>query len=70
MENRNAVMLAEDEILLDENLDFDALEAQLQSELAEDIAEVEFLEEERNKIGNPTALGDVVMNVVVEQFNK
>ena len=69
MENRNAVMNAENEMIIDENLDFDALEAQLQSELAEDIAEVEFLEEERNKIGNPVALGDVVMNVVVEQFN-
>ncbi len=69
MENKNAVMLAEDEMIIDENLDFDALEEQLQSELAEDIAEVEFLEEERNKIGNPVALGDVVMDVVVEQFN-
>lgn len=69
MENKNAVMLAEEEVFLEENIDFDALEEQIQNELNEDIAEVEFLEEERNKIGNPMELGNVVMNVVVEQFN-
>lgn len=49
-------------------IDFDDLENQLEASLQEQLSDVIFLESEREKIGNPNSLGDVVMNVVWEQF--
>lgn len=44
------------------------LEAQLESELEEKMSELQFLESEREQIGNPDALGSTIKNVVWEQF--
>ena len=52
----------------DDTLDFDELEQQLEEGLDESFAELEFLEEDKAKIGNPDNLGKEVMNVVWEQF--
>lgn len=48
--------------------DFDELEAKLQGQLEEEIAGLEFLQEEKDKIGSPDALGETIKNVVWEQF--
>ena len=46
----------------------DELEATLDDRLTDELAGLEFLKEEKDKIGNPDELGDVVKNVVWEQF--
>lgn len=48
--------------------DFDELEEKLQSQLEEELADLKFLEDEKEKIGNPDNLGNVIMDVVWEQF--
>ena len=48
--------------------DFDELENKLESELEEQMADLEELELDEKKIGSPDALGETVMNVVWEQF--
>ena len=48
--------------------DFDELEAKLQNDLDSQLSELEFLKEDREKIGNPENLGNTVMSVVWEQF--
>ena len=49
-------------------LDFDELEEKLNSQLEEELSGLEFLEEEKKKIGNPEALGETIKSVVWEQF--
>jgi len=49
-------------------VDFDELEKKLDSELEEQMADLEELELDEKKIGSPDALGETVMNVVWEQF--
>lgn len=51
-----------------EELDFDQLEAKLQGQLEEELGEMQFLAEEKEKIGSPDNLGNVIMDVVWEQF--
>ena len=51
-----------------DNVDFDELESKLDSELEEQMADLEGLEADREKIGNPDTIGHTVMNVVWEQF--
>lgn len=51
-----------------DSFDFDELEEKLQSQLEEELADLEFLEDEKEKIGNPDNLGNVIMDVVWEQF--
>lgn len=48
----------------DESLDFDALEQQLDSQLKEQLSDLDTLEIDHDKIGNPDTLGTAVMNVV------
>lgn len=55
------------EDLLD-SFDFDELEDKLQSQLEEELGDLEFLADEKEKIGNPDHLGNVIMDVVWEQF--
>lgn len=55
------------EDLLD-SFDFDELEAKLQSQLEEGMEELEFLKEEKEMIGNPDNLGNVIKDVIWEQF--
>lgn len=49
-------------------LNLDELEASLDADLENSLADVELLKEDREKIGNPAALSETVMNVVWEQF--
>lgn len=51
-----------------ESFDFAELEEKLQSQLDEELANMQFLAEEKEKIGNPENLANVIMNVVWEQF--
>lgn len=70
MEKDNAV-LNESEILeeeLTESFDLNELEEKLQNELGKELSDLEFLKEEKDKIGNPDALGKVVMDEVWRQF--
>lgn len=70
--------MAKENAFLDENqwlsevvadsFDFDELEEKLQSQLEEELADLKFLEDEKEKIGNPDNLGNVIMDVVWEQF--
>lgn len=53
---------------LAESFDFDKLEENLQGQLEEELADIRFLEEEKEKIGNPDSLGTVIMDVVWQQF--
>ena len=48
--------------------DFDELEEKLQSQLDEELSDFEYLEEEKKKIGNPDALGKVIMDEIWNQF--
>lgn len=49
---------------LEDSFDLDELEEKLQNELTLDLEEISFLEQEKEKIGNPDALGNVIKNVV------
>lgn len=51
-----------------ETFDFDELEEKLQNQLEEELADMQFLAEEKEKIGSPDNLGNVIMDVVWEQF--
>ena len=51
-----------------ESFDFDELEEKLQSQLEEEFLTLEFLKEEKEKIGNPDALGKVILDEVWKQF--
>ena len=70
MPKENAVLNEKEELNVDsmESLDFDELEEKLQSQLEEELADMQFWTEEKEKIGSPDHLGDVIMDVVWEQF--
>ena len=51
-----------------ESFDFDELEEKLQCQLEKELVEIQFLTEEKEKIGNPDNLGNIIMDVVWEQF--
>lgn len=53
---------------LADSFDFDELEEKLQSQLEEELADLEFLEEEKEKIGSPDELGKVILDEVWKQF--
>lgn len=61
---KNAILDAE----LTEPFNLDELEAKLARELEDEFADMQFLQEEKEKIGNPDHLGDVIMGVIWEQF--
>lgn len=69
MSKENAILdeekLYED---LTEPFDFDELERKLQDQLEEELADMQFLAEEKEKVGSPDNLGNVIMDVVWEQF--
>lgn len=70
MAKENAI-LNNEELLNEEtteSFDFDELEVKLQSQLEEELADMQFLAEEKEKIGSPDNLGNVIMDVVWEQF--
>lgn len=70
MAKENAVLDKKEQLNenLVESFDFDELEEKLQSQLEEELADMQFLAEEKEKIGNPDNLGNVIMDVVWEQF--
>lgn len=70
MAKDNAILDKEDKLdeELTESFDFDELEEKLQSQLEEELADLQFLAEEKEKIGSPDNLGNVIMDVVWEQF--
>lgn len=67
MDNKNAFFIGNEDIE-ESAIDFDELEEKLQSQLDEQISELDFLESEKAQIGNPDALGETIKNVVWEQF--
>lgn len=70
MEKENAVLDKKEQLNedLSESFDFDELEEKLQSQLKDELADMQFLAEEKEKIGSPDNLGNVIMDVVWEQF--
>ena len=71
MAKENAVLDKKEQMMnedLTESFDFDELEEKLQSQLEEELADMQFLAEEKEKIGNPDNLGNVIMDVEWEQF--
>ncbi len=52
----------------DESFNFDDLEERLQSQLDLELSELEFLQTEKEKIGNPDNLGETIKDVIWEQF--
>jgi hypothetical protein len=65
---KKKIVVMEDIELNEESFDFEALEQSLENELSSQMADLEILEENRNMIGNPSSLGESIMNVVWEQF--
>lgn len=70
MGKENAVLDKKEQLNedLSESFDFDELEEKLESQLKEELADMQFLAEEKEKIGSPDNLGNVIMDVVWEQF--
>lgn len=70
MAKENAVLDKKEQLNEDlvESFDFDELEEKLQCQLEEELADMQFLAEEKEKIGNPDNLGNVIMDVVWKQF--
>ena len=70
MAKENAVLEEKEQLNEDltESFDFDELEEKLQSQLEEEFSNLEFLKEEKEKIGNPDALGKVILDEVWKQF--
>lgn len=70
MAKENAV-LSKNETFEEEltgSFDLNKLEGELQNEFEKELSDLEFLKEEQDKIGNPDALGKVVMDEVWRQF--
>lgn len=71
MANENAIR--KDEEFLNDNIedifDLDEFEAKLQDELEAELSQLKFLEEEKSKIGNPDALGKVILDEIWNQFS-
>ena len=70
MAKENAVLVGEQKLEEDilDTLDFDELEEKLQLQLEEELEGLDFLREEKEKIGNPDNLGNIIKDVVWEQF--
>lgn len=69
MANENAFLNENQEFDedMEDTLDFDELESKLESDLEEQLSDLEFLENEKEMISNPDNLGKVVMDVVWQQ---
>ena len=70
MAKENAVLGKKEQLNEDltESFDFDELEEKLQNQLEEELVDMQFLAEEKEKIVSPDNLGNVIMDVVWEQF--
>lgn len=67
-DNKNALLEGEEIEAQSKEFDFDELERQLEEGLEDSLSELEFLEKDKAKIGNPENLGNAVMGVVWDQF--
>lgn len=67
MDKENAILNKGQDLEADP-FDFDDLEERLQSQLDSQLSELDFLADEKSKIGNPDELGETIKNVVWEQF--
>lgn len=65
MDNDNARQNKNESI---EGLDFDELEKQLQDQLEGELSDLSFMQEQSSQIGNPKALGGMILDTVWEQF--
>lgn len=65
-DNQNAIILAQDIDVQD--VDFESLENQLEADLENQIRDLDFLKEDRDKIADPESIGTTLVNVVWEQF--
>lgn len=70
MANENAVLYGNEELNEEfvDSFDFDELESKLESDLEEQLSDLDFLEKDKEMIANPDNLGKVVMNTAWEQF--
>lgn len=70
MAKENAILDKKEQLNEDltESFDFDELEEKLQSQLEKELADMQFLAKEKEKIGSPDNLVNVIMNVAWEQF--
>lgn len=70
MADENAILAKEriENEETEEAFDFDALEEKLQGQLENELADLQVLTNEKEKIGSPDELGKVIGNVVWEQF--
>ena len=70
MPKENALLNEQDISIenVSESFDFEELETKLQEQLEEELAELELFKEEKDKIGNPDALGQVILDEVWKQF--
>ena len=69
MENKNAfdnLILDDIDSIEDISVDFDELEQSLQNEIDSELENVDFLEEEKELVGNPEKLGESVRNIIWE----
>ena len=63
MSEKNLIIPIETDVI-----DYDDLEQSLEADLKERLEQVDLLEEEKQKIGNPEYLGNTIMQVVWDQF--
>lgn len=67
-EQQQKLALFNESDYLSDSFDFDELEEKLQTQLEDEIVGLEFLQEEKELIGNPDNLGRVIKDIVWEQF--
>lgn len=63
MSEKNLIIPIETDVI-----DYDDLEQSLEADLKESLEQVDLLEKEKQKIGNPEYLGNTIMQVVWDQF--
>lgn len=68
MAKENAIYEQKIDESMEDSFDFDELETKLQEDLEAELECLDFLKEEQEKISNPDYLGDVIQDVVWEQF--
>ena len=65
---QKALVALQKEIDETETYDFDEMESVLEQEITDSFADLEFLEQDRKKVGDPESLSHAVENIVWEQF--
>lgn len=68
MKNENA-KIEQSEIEIENDFNLDDLEKKLEEDLSTSISDLDLLEEDRKKIGNPDSLGEIIHNTVMDHIN-